>query len=169
MSLFIKIISLYKPIHFLAILYPTSLANLVVEVGTWHSHQILLFSIGMRNNDFGPDFEPLWAVCYLIEARKCFSIFKFIPLNKKVWSSNDQNSHHHVASLSNIQLNCWWLTTTENKMVATLPITSSEAVFIIKHFTFYALILFPLWKTFFCTQPQEGKTEKKRHIFSRTA
>ena len=31
MSLFIKIISLYNHIHFLAILYPTSLANLVVE------------------------------------------------------------------------------------------------------------------------------------------
>ena len=42
MSLFIKMISLYKPINFLAILYPISLANLVVEVGTRHSHQILL-------------------------------------------------------------------------------------------------------------------------------
>ena len=42
MSLFIKIISLYNHIHFLAILYPTSLANLVVEVGTKHCHQILL-------------------------------------------------------------------------------------------------------------------------------
>ena len=37
-----KIFSLYNPIEFLAILYPTSLANLVVEVGTRHSHQILL-------------------------------------------------------------------------------------------------------------------------------
>ena len=34
--------SLYNPIKFLAILYPISLANLVVEVGTKHSHQILL-------------------------------------------------------------------------------------------------------------------------------
>ena len=42
MSLFTKIISLYNPIKFLAILYPTSLANLVVKVGTRHSHQILL-------------------------------------------------------------------------------------------------------------------------------
>ena len=42
MSLFIKIISLYKAIHFFAILYPTSLANLVVEVGTRHSQHILL-------------------------------------------------------------------------------------------------------------------------------
>ena len=42
MSLFIKIISLYNPIHFFAILYPASLANLVVEVRTRHSHQILL-------------------------------------------------------------------------------------------------------------------------------
>ena len=42
MSLFIKIISLYNTIHFFAILYPTSLANLVVEAGTRHSHQILL-------------------------------------------------------------------------------------------------------------------------------
>ena len=32
-SLFIKIISLYNPINFFAILYPTSLVNLVVEVG----------------------------------------------------------------------------------------------------------------------------------------
>ena len=38
----IKIISLYNPIKFLVTLYPTSLANLVVEVGTRHSHQILL-------------------------------------------------------------------------------------------------------------------------------
>ena len=37
-----KIISLYNPIYFLAILYPTSLANLVPEVETKHSHQILL-------------------------------------------------------------------------------------------------------------------------------
>ena len=36
-----KIICLYNPVTFLAILYPTSLANLVVEVGTGHSHQIL--------------------------------------------------------------------------------------------------------------------------------
>ena len=42
MSLFIKIISLYNPINFFAILYPTSLANLVVEVGTRHCYQILV-------------------------------------------------------------------------------------------------------------------------------
>ena len=30
-------------LYILAILYPTPLANLVVEVGTWHSHQILLY------------------------------------------------------------------------------------------------------------------------------
>ena len=41
MSLFIKIFSLYNPIKFLAILYPKSLANLVVEVETRQSHQIL--------------------------------------------------------------------------------------------------------------------------------
>ena len=34
--------SLYNPIKFLAILYPKSLATLVVGVGTRHSHQILL-------------------------------------------------------------------------------------------------------------------------------
>ena len=39
MSLFIKIISLYNPMHVFAILYPTSLAKLVVELGTRHSHQ----------------------------------------------------------------------------------------------------------------------------------
>ena len=32
----------YNPIKFLAILYPKSLANLVVEMGTRHSRQILL-------------------------------------------------------------------------------------------------------------------------------
>ena len=42
MSLFINIISLYNPIKFLFMLYPTSLANMVVEVRTRHSHQILL-------------------------------------------------------------------------------------------------------------------------------
>ena len=46
MSLFIKIISLYNLlynlINFLAILYLTSIAKLLVEVGTKHSHQILL-------------------------------------------------------------------------------------------------------------------------------
>ena len=42
MSSFINIISLYNPFNFFAILYPTSLANLVVEVGTRHSHQFLV-------------------------------------------------------------------------------------------------------------------------------
>ena len=42
MSFFINSFFLYNPIKFLAILYPKSLANLVVEVGTRHSHQILL-------------------------------------------------------------------------------------------------------------------------------
>ena len=52
MSLFIKSISLYNPIKFLAILYPKSLAKLVGEVGTRHSHQILLFL-----SSFVPDLE----------------------------------------------------------------------------------------------------------------
>ena len=43
MSLFIKVFSMYNPIKFLAILYAKSLANLVAEVGTRHSHQILAF------------------------------------------------------------------------------------------------------------------------------
>ena len=38
----LKIFFLYNPIKFLAILYPKSLANLEVEEGTRHSHQILL-------------------------------------------------------------------------------------------------------------------------------
>ena len=42
MSLFIKNIYLVQLCLILAILYPTSLANLVVEVGTRHSHQTLL-------------------------------------------------------------------------------------------------------------------------------
>ena len=37
-----KVFSLYNSIKFFTIQYPTSLANLVVEVGTRHSHQILL-------------------------------------------------------------------------------------------------------------------------------
>ena len=44
----LKIISLYDPIKFLAILYPTPLANLVVEVGTRHSHQILLLKLDWK-------------------------------------------------------------------------------------------------------------------------
>ena len=43
MSLLIKIISFHNPIDFFAILYPTSLPNLAVEVETRHSHQILLW------------------------------------------------------------------------------------------------------------------------------
>ena len=42
MSLFIESVSLYNPIDIFAILYPKSLANLVVDVGTRHSHQILM-------------------------------------------------------------------------------------------------------------------------------
>ena len=45
MSLFIESISLYNTINFSAILYPKSPANLVVEVGTRHSHQILLVDL----------------------------------------------------------------------------------------------------------------------------
>ena len=52
MSLFIEnVFSLYNPIKFLAILYPTSLANLVVEVRTRHSHQIIWKMI--KENDLG--------------------------------------------------------------------------------------------------------------------
>ena len=54
MLLFINVFSLYKPIKFVAILYPTSLANLVVEVGTRHSHQILL---QRYHSVHGADFE----------------------------------------------------------------------------------------------------------------
>ena len=45
MSFFIKIISLYNPINFVAVLNPTSLASLVVEVGTRHSYQILFIEL----------------------------------------------------------------------------------------------------------------------------
>ena len=37
-----KAFSLYNPIKFLVILYPKSRANLVVEVGTRHSHQVIV-------------------------------------------------------------------------------------------------------------------------------
>ena len=37
-----KVFSFYNPIECLAILYPHSLANLVVEVETRHCHQLLL-------------------------------------------------------------------------------------------------------------------------------
>ena len=42
MSLFIKSISLYNCIIFFVILHPKSLVNLVVDVGTRHSYQMLL-------------------------------------------------------------------------------------------------------------------------------
>ena len=45
MPLFIKNISLYNLIKLLAIVYPTSLANLVFEVGTRHRHQIFAYLI----------------------------------------------------------------------------------------------------------------------------
>ena len=63
MSLFIKNIFLVQLCLILAILYPTSLANLMVEVGTRHSHQTLLLcrhmvSLGHKesglNNSIGP-------------------------------------------------------------------------------------------------------------------
>ena len=44
-SWFVTIISLYNPIIFFAILYPTSSTILVVEVGTRHSNQILFLNI----------------------------------------------------------------------------------------------------------------------------
>ena len=44
-SVFIQVFSLYNPIKFLPSLHPKSLANLVVEVRTRHSHQILLVFI----------------------------------------------------------------------------------------------------------------------------
>ena len=49
----------YNPIKFLAILFPKSLTNLVVEVGTSHSHQILLgpwhlFQWNLNQN------KPIW-------------------------------------------------------------------------------------------------------------
>ena len=50
MSLFIKNIFLVQLCLILAILYPTSLANLVVEVGTRHSHQTLLTSFLASKN-----------------------------------------------------------------------------------------------------------------------
>ena len=58
MSSFIKIISLYNPFHFWANLCPTSLASLVVEVRTRHSHQILLVRQSSFNLNFGPK-QPL--------------------------------------------------------------------------------------------------------------
>ena len=54
MSLFTKVFSLYSPTKFLAILNPKSPANLVVEVGTRHSHQILL-----SNGTIGTDFNEI--------------------------------------------------------------------------------------------------------------
>ena len=58
MSLFIKDISLYnQPYYFFAILYPTSLVNLVVEVGTRHSHQILLPQCGAAVIDVGKSIK----------------------------------------------------------------------------------------------------------------
>ena len=54
MSLFMKLFSLCNPIQFSAILYPTSLANLVVEVEARHSHTILFINLKIaRNVPFG--------------------------------------------------------------------------------------------------------------------
>ena len=55
MSLFIKSISFYNPIKYLAILYPKLPANLVVDVGTRHSHQILLLAIFSGLNELTSD------------------------------------------------------------------------------------------------------------------
>ena len=62
-----KVFSLYEPIKFLAILYPKSLANLVVEVGTGYSHQILL-----RTTFF---LQMLWMI---IQSLSNFHVGKFI-------------------------------------------------------------------------------------------
>ena len=64
MSLFIKIVSLHNPINFFANLHPTSLANLVVEVGTRHSRQILL------------KYECIWA-----------TLPKWVPPHIQNWPS----------------------------------------------------------------------------------
>ena len=93
MSLFIKIISLYNHIHFLAILYPTSLANLVVEVGIRHCHQILLTLgnkpqwnlnwnsfIFIRENAFENVF---WKMAAILSWPQCVN-----------WSNGDQNLHY---------------------------------------------------------------------------
>ena len=62
-SLFIKKIFLVYHYQILAILYPTSLANLVVGVGTRYSHQILLSSVcGVPNRDWYQD------VCAIVTA-----------------------------------------------------------------------------------------------------
>ena len=47
-----KVFSFYDPIKCLSILYPKSLANLVVEVGTRHSHKILLHCLMMQVKHF---------------------------------------------------------------------------------------------------------------------
>ena len=62
MSLFIKIIAFYNPIRFLAILYPTSPANLVVEVGIGHSHE--------NSRRKGKDLVPV-----NINVRHCWGLF----------------------------------------------------------------------------------------------
>ena len=65
MSLFIKIISLHNPIHFFAILYPTSLANLVVEVRT------RLVTRSYSGVGFGLDKFPPSTAKALIDAVGC--------------------------------------------------------------------------------------------------
>ena len=71
MSLFIKKNFLVQLCLILAILHPTSLANLVVEVGTRHSHQTLLFC-GMRrrslywNGVLGNQQTYYWPICIIV-------------------------------------------------------------------------------------------------------
>ena len=60
MSLFIKNIFLVLHYQILAILHPTSLANLVAEVGTGHSHQILLFLVYLILTNLQEQCGTLW-------------------------------------------------------------------------------------------------------------
>ena len=60
-----KVFSLYSPIKFLAILYPKSLANLVVNVWARHFRQIPL-NTTLVNNDQKSDISVLYHATFMI-------------------------------------------------------------------------------------------------------
>ena len=85
-----QVLSLYNPIKFLAILYPKSLTNLVVEVRNSHSQQILL-SQPHGDNRCEHDITGYFVVDMVIPVISIFnSSSDFTDLNKVRYSSAKQ-------------------------------------------------------------------------------
>ena len=122
MSLFIKNIFLVQLCLILAILYPTSLANLVVEVGTRHSHQTLL-STGraqwlLNVNSLAPgsnlSYRVAWILAVKLLTGECHrtslmrSHYWFQAWCSKqqasTWANADPDLRRYMASLSHSEL-----------------------------------------------------------------